>query len=144
MISPKAVTARWLLLCALTFGLVGMHHLSWMSHPCGTPAPAMSTVSVSMSATTMPRAARTTNQPDATPRDLSPGHGTHHDTDDLLHLCLVILAAGLVLAGLWSQWRRSAGEPADTRLTPLTTWPRPPHPPPVPSSLLISLGVLRV
>lgn len=143
MISPKVVTARWLLLCALAFGLVGMHHLGWMSHSCGTPAQAMSSVSGSMPDTVMPHPPPT-ERPATAPRHLSPGHGTHHDTNDLLHLCLAVLAAGLILAGLWSQWRRSARDPDATRLALVTTWLRPPHPPPVPSSILTSLGVLRL
>lgn len=143
MIGPKVVTARWLLLCALAFGLVGMHHLGWMSQSCGTPAQVMSSVSGSMPDTTAPHTP-TANQPDTAPRDVSPRHGTHHDTNDLLHLCLAVLAAGLMLAVLWGQWRRSVRDRGDTPLTPLTAWLRPPHPPPVPSSLLTSLGVLRL
>jgi hypothetical protein len=136
MISPKVVTARWLLLCVLAFGLVGMHHLGWMSHTSGTPVEVSSIVPGSMP--------HTPDQQDVTPHHASPGHGTHHNTGDLLHLCLAVLAAGLMLAGLWSQWRRSVSAPDDPRLAPRTAWPRPPHPPPVPSSLLTSLGVLRL
>jgi hypothetical protein len=32
MIGPKVLTARWLLLCALAFGVVGMHHLASLCH----------------------------------------------------------------------------------------------------------------
>jgi hypothetical protein len=131
MISPKVVTARWLLLCVLAFGLVGMHHLGWMSHTSGTPVQVTSIVHGSMP--------HTPSMPDQ--QDATPGHGTHHDTGDLLHLCLAVLAAALMLAGLWSQWRRSSRAPDDTRLAPRTAWPRPPHPPPVPPS---SLSVLRL
>jgi hypothetical protein len=137
MISPKVVTARWLLLCALAFGLVGMHHLGWMSHPCGAPAETMA----SMSDVTP---GVTSNQTDVTPGGQAPGHGTHHGIDNLLHLCLAVLAAGLVLIGLWAQWRRQASASGDTRIPRLPPWRQPPHRPPVPSSLLTSLGVLRL
>ena len=131
MISPKKVTTRWLLLCALAFGLVGMHHLGWRSHPCGAPAEPMSTVSSLM-------------PDDATQPGPSTGHRTHHGLDDLLHLCLAVLAAGLVFLGLWAHARRSARTPGDERLPLLAPWRQPPHPPPALASPLTSLGVLRL
>jgi hypothetical protein len=136
MISPKMVTTRWLLLCVLAFGLVGMHHLGWMSHPCGASAEPMASVTPD---DVMPPVSLSIGQPDP-----STGHRTHHGVDDLLHLCLAVLAAGLVLLGLWAHWRRPARRPDDERLPLLAPWRQPPHPPPVPATPLTSLGVLRL
>ncbi|MFI7679048.1 hypothetical protein [Actinophytocola sp. NPDC049390] len=139
MISPTVVTARWLLLCVLAFGLIGMHHLGWMSHPCGTPAEPMSSTSVLMPDDVMAPAAPSAGQPDP-----SAGHRTHHGVDDLLHLCLAVLVAALALVGLWAHARRSAGNLADEQPPPLASWRQPPHPPPVPAPPLTALGVLRL
>jgi hypothetical protein len=136
MISPKVVTTRWLLLCVLAFGLVGMHHLGWLSHPCGAPAEPMSSMA--------PGDVLQPVSPQADQLDPSTGHRTHHGVDDLLHLCLAALAAGLVLAELWAHSRRPARSPDDERLPLLPPRRQPPHPPPVLVSPLTSLGVLRL
>lgn len=139
MISPKVVTARWLLLCVLASGLIGMHHLGWMSHPCGAPAEPMSSVSGSMADDAMPHV----SPPDGR-SDHSTGHRTHHDVDDLLHLCLAALVTGLVLVGMWAHSRRLGRRPDDERLPRLVSRRQPPRPPPVLTPPLTSLGVLRL
>lgn len=139
MISPKVVTTRWLLLCVLSFGLIGMHHLGWMSQPCGAPAEPMSSMSV-----LMPGDVMSAVSPSAGQQAPSTGRRTHHGVDDLLHLCLAVLVAALVLVGLWGHARRSARNPDDERLPQVAPRRQPPHPPPVPASPLTVLGVLRL
>ncbi|MGI6873965.1 hypothetical protein [Amycolatopsis sp. 3B14] len=82
---------RAVLLCLLAFGLVGMHHIAGADHPEST------VVTVVAHA----------GQPDG-----DHGHGMTHD---VLHLCLAVLLAG-VLLGLWTLLRAVRNPPLPRRL----------------------------
>lgn len=108
---------RILLLCALTLSVLGMHHVAAPPQETGHAAVVMeSTV--------------------AAPAD-DPGHGPGHD---LLHLCLVVLTAVLLLAGRLRTATRSTAVGSGTRRPP--SFPRPPVA--AGRSLLTSVCVLRL
>jgi hypothetical protein len=130
MVAPKALAVRWLLLCTLAFGVVGMHHLASTSHH-GSEHTGLKSGVESHVAPTITQAVASNNCCD----DHTPT-GTH----DLLHLCLAVLAAGLVLGGLLAHRRRSG---PGTRLAPVLRQ-RPPHRPSGSTAVLVPLGVLRL
>lgn len=118
----KALTGsrlrKWLLLCALAFALVGMHHIP--TAPCDSHAAAVS---------------HAAEQPEP-----EPCH-TPESGHDLLHLCLMVLGfvAGITLAWLLLAITGAAGALArHTRAMP--RW-RPPKL--AGRSLLTSVCVLR-
>jgi hypothetical protein len=137
VIGPKVLAVRWLLLCALAFGLVGMHHLATTSHHDGEHT--------EVTAVAAPAGERLT--PTITEAVFADGCCDEHTTGghDLLHLCLVILAAGLVLAALLARWRRYDPEASPLlRGFPLALRLRLPRASPDPAAILTSLGVLRL
>jgi hypothetical protein len=138
MIGPKVFAVRWLLLCALAFGVVGMHHLASMCH--GEDHAEVMLVAMS-SPTTMIAPAAPSD--DCCGAQLASGHGVPAGTHDLMHVCLAILAAGLVLGALLARWRRAGPGPG---LLPKHTAVRrrPPSSPPGSAAILTSLCVLRL
>lgn len=131
MVGPKALAARWSLLCALAFAVIGLHHLASMCHHDDEP-----TVVVAVIATPL-------LLPAAPADDCCDGmpigeFGVPPGSHDLLHLCLAILVAGLALGMLLARWRVASLLPQ-----PTTVRRRSPRPPPGSAALLISLGVLR-
>jgi hypothetical protein len=135
MIGPKVLAARWLLLCALAFGVVGMHHLASM---CG-PEDGQATVMLAA----MPGMTPAAPADDCCGEDMAGGHGLPAGPHDLTHLCLAILVAGLVIGVLLARWRRAG--PATGLLGLLTAVRhRSPRPPPGSAAILTSLGVLRL
>ncbi|MEV4600855.1 hypothetical protein AB0K15_26095 [Amycolatopsis sp. NPDC049253] len=116
---PLPAPARWLLLGALVFGVLAMHHVpaphgGGMAGMSGAPGvPVVSAVPVAHSAMDSPvvavvpvLVASTSADPVAAP---SGGDGGHV----MLHLCLAVLlaAAGLVLALAWLRRRREGAVP---------------------------------
>ncbi|GAA1353065.1 hypothetical protein [Saccharothrix algeriensis] len=145
---------RWALLCALVLGVLGMHHLSGLTHghgPSGGHAAAAVPRADTAPLDTQAAAQRhccpgpagampSTPGPGAMPS--TPDHGGGHDL--LAHLCLAVLTAagvGLLLV-LLRRTRRGPAPPARTAVTG-AGHPRPP--PPLPTSTrLASLRVLRL
>ncbi|MCP2164760.1 hypothetical protein LX83_001600 [Goodfellowiella coeruleoviolacea] len=149
---------RWLLLCALALGVLGMHHLGAPGpghHAAGAPATpvpgAVAADSMAM-ATGLPEGAAPHTEPGArnpaahqaapTPaRWSTPLPAGHHG--DLGHLCLAILGTALGVGLLLRLLRRH--RPA--RLTPHgppRTGSTRPRSPPSTSVVLASLCVLRL
>ncbi|MFL6121524.1 hypothetical protein [Actinophytocola sp.] len=142
MFAPKVVAARWLLLCALAFGVVGMHHFALMSHHGAESAMVSSTTVATQARDDEPNMKSVIMRMASTEdccRDHAPT-GTHNP----LHLCLAVLAAGLALGTLLARRRRSDQDsglpsgPAPVRRQ------RPPSGPPDSTAVLTSLGVLRL
>lgn len=133
VIGQKVLVVRWLLLCTLAFGLVGMHHLASTSHHGGEHVEA--TVAAEHVTPTITQA--------VTAADCCDDHGAG-DGHDILHLCLVILAAGLVIVVLLARWRRSGPDASLLRqFSPASRQP-PSRASPGPTAVLASLGVLRL
>ncbi|SRR6266498_2400422 len=142
MFAPKVLAARWLLLCALTFGVVGMHHLASMSHGGAEAAMASGTTVVARGRDDQSHVAPVITQ--VTSVDSCCGGPDPTSTHNLLHLCLAILAAGLVLGVLLTRPRRSDQDTdLPPRLAPARRQ-RPPRAPPDSTAVLTSLGVLRL
>ncbi|WP_410651502.1 DUF6153 family protein [Amycolatopsis sp. cmx-4-54] len=123
--SSYPAALRWLLLCAVALGLVGMHHVVAESgHDAGHSAVAMA---------------------DPCCADTPSHDGVGHDGHSGLHLCLAVLAAVVLLIVSWllvrngrtmATWKsRRGGGPASGR--------NPPRWRPVPERLSL-LRVLRV
>lgn len=139
MIGPKVLAARWLLLCALAFGVVGMHHLASMCHHDDDHAE----VTLVAMATPTPATAPDTPSDDCCGGQMVGGHGVPAGSHDLLHVCLAILAVGLGLGALLTRWRRAV--PAAGLLTLFAAGRRrSPLPSPGAAAILTSLGVLRL
>jgi hypothetical protein len=133
MFGPKVLAARWLLLCALAFAVVGMHHLASMCHHDGEMTP------VAMSSVT-PTIAPVAPSDDCCGGQLT---GMPMSSHDLLHLCLAILTAGLVLGVLLARWRR-AGPVAGLLARLTAAQRRSPRSPPDSAAILTSLCVFRL
>lgn len=141
-IGSAGTLVRWVLLCALALGVLGMHHLS-------APARGHDAVDGHGVAAAPVAHAVPLPMPDPgccpalDPAPPAPDHGGGHDL--LAHLCLAILAAtvgiGLSLLLLWGRRaRRSTGPPGAA-----AGGGRHPRPPPRPTSTrLASLCVLRL
>jgi hypothetical protein len=135
VIGPKVFAARWLLLCTLAFGVVGMHHLASICH--GDDHAEVTLVAMPSPTTTI--------DPAVPSDDCCGGQfasmpaGSH----DLTHLCLAILAAGLVLGALLARWRRAGPAAGLVRLLTAVRR-RSPSPSPGSAAILISLGALRL
>ncbi|GGU26932.1 hypothetical protein [Lentzea flava] len=121
--TQRTVT-RWLLLCVLFLGVVGMHHVATdgdmrSGHHMG------------------PVTAHQQHLPEE-PAPSSPGH-------DVLHMCVAVLCAVASLVLLAWLLARPAPESAGRTLSS-SAWPRAPdHPPPVGGrALLSSACVLRL
>lgn len=139
---------RWVLLCALALGVLGMHHLTCPSHDHGltdghgttvvstqSDASALSFIATAQTGDGSPAAA-------AEPMAPMPDRGLGHDL--LVHLCLAILAAATGIGLLLILLRhRAANRPRpDGATAPARAGPRPP---PLPTSTrLASLCVLRL
>lgn len=137
---------RWVLLCALALGMLGMHHLTGLTH--GDPVEGHTAVASALRGDTAPRdigpAAVAAPEryyysgPTVTAPSTS-GHGTEHHL--LAHLCLAVLAAtgvGLLLILL----PRTPRGPAISAHVTVTGDGSPP--PPLTSTRLASLCVLRL
>ena len=119
--SHGATVTRWLLVCALFVGVVGMHHVAMSS--------AMPATHVSMSADV---------------------HGEQHDPEepsqshDMLNMCLAVMGAVSLLFLIWLLVRVVSIVAKNTRAP--SAWPRAPaHPPPIGGrALLSSMCVLRL
>jgi hypothetical protein len=136
MFGPKVLAARWLLLCALTFGVVGMHHLASMCHHDDDHAD----VTLVAMASPTPTIAPAASSDDCCGGQMVGGHGVPAGSHHLLHVCLAILVAGLFLGALLTRWRRAGG-----LLQPLTAVRRrSPRSSPGSAAMLASLGVLRL
>ena len=137
MIGPKVRVSRWLLLCALAFGVIGMHHLGMASHdeqhgPASeTPAGVVVEVVV-----------------DAGCCAVGTGHSGHgvpgRGIEWLLHLCLAVLAGVAVFIALLVRWRRLRRELRVSARQPGIPGLWPPRAPPDTATVLASLGVLRL
>ena len=144
--SVRPAALRWVLLCALALGLIGMHNLA-----AGDPAHG-SMGQIVMPST--PTAAMAANSTDAVgmsccgaDHDLVMGLPGHHSGygHDMLHLCLAVLVAAAVLTLAWLLWRR--GRTAWRHRKPTTSLPEAGRGPPLAlrtSGLLSCLCVLRL
>ena len=121
----RHTATRWLLLCVLFLGVVGMHHVT-MSSDIAPPHGAMSV---------------TVN----TPERQAPEEPEPHPAHDMLHLCVAVLFAVVSLLLLTLALTQAARPPAD-ELRTTSAWPRAPdHPPPIGGrALLSSVCVLRL
>ena len=122
--STRRTATRWLLLCLLFLGVVGMHHVA----TSGDMASGHDMTAV---------AAHHEHSPEE-PAPSSPGH-------DMLHLCVAVLCA--VVSLLLLAWLLVRSTPRHAgRALGSSSWPRAPdHPPPVGGrSLLSSVCVLRL
>jgi hypothetical protein len=135
VIGPKVLVVRWLLPCALAFGVVGMHHLASMCQENSEQA------EVTFSAA--PSDERATVQT-VTPDDCCGDHDAPAGTHDLLHLCLAVLAAGLVLGALLVHWCRAVRNTGPPPRLGAPRRQRPPRRPPGATPILASVGVLRL
>lgn len=136
-------TVRWLLLCALAVGVIGMHHLGLTGHH-GHDGPMVDAV------VAMATGADTHERPAADAVDSltaagccvpAPRPANHHGVELLLHLCLAMLASAALLCALLVRWRgvgRDIGPPHPTSWVP-QRWV-----PPDSGTALASLGVLRL
>jgi hypothetical protein len=144
--SVRASALRWVLLCALTFGLIGMHNLA-----AGDPAHASmghivmpSTLTATMPASSTDAAGMSCCGSDHNLGIGLPGHPSGYG-HDMLHLCLAVLVAAAVLIMAWLLCRR--GHTAWRHRKPRTSLPAAGRGPPLAlrtSGLLSSLCVLRL
>lgn len=121
--STRRTVTRWLLLCVLFLGVVGMHHV--VTGGDMTPDQAMTQV---------------TAQHGQSPEEPAPS-----PEHDMLHLCVAVLCA--VVSLLLLAWLLVRATPQTTSRVPgSSAWPRAPgHPPPVGGrALLSSVCVLRL
>ncbi|MBM7773980.1 hypothetical protein JOD54_004184 [Actinokineospora baliensis] len=82
---PPTALVRWVLLCALVFGVLGMHHLTGLTGGDSAHGGAHAAESVM-------------SGPDCCVVAADPASPSHGDTHDLLaHLCLAVLAVGIGL-----------------------------------------------
>lgn len=128
-------TVRWLLLCALAVGVIGMHHLGLTGHH-GHDGPMVDVVVAMATGTETPEAPETA---DCCVTD--PGPANHHGVELLLHLCLAMLAGAALLAALLVRWR---GIGTDVGPPHPSSWVPPRWVPPDSATALASLGVLRL
>lgn len=120
----RHTATRWLLLCVLFLGVIGMHHVA--------------TSGDMSSGHDMAPVTAHHQHPSEEPAPSSPGH-------DMLHLCVAVLCA--VASLLLLAWLLVRSTPRKTARTPgASAWPRAPgHPPPVGGrALLSSVCVLRL
>jgi hypothetical protein len=147
--------ARWLLLCALAFGVVGMHHLGMASHPPHDgpmsptmtlgPAAAASAVSAQAMSTSAVMAAVVVADPDCCDHTDRDGHGAPgRGHEGWLHLCLAVLAAATVLIAVLTRRRRLCRDRWPRARLPQISRRWPPRAPPDTATVLASLGVLRL
>jgi hypothetical protein len=119
----RTTVTQWLLLCVLSLGVVGMHHVAMGDD--------------TLSGHSM---ASATSHHEPTPEEPAPS-----PAHDMLHLCVAVLCAvGSMLLLAWLLLR-VAHTIAD-RMWSTSAWPRAPeHPPPIGGrDLLSSLCVLRL
>ena len=145
-VETAGTLVRWVLLCALALGVLGMHHLSGLGHGSAAEhAPAAAAVQADTPPLdTVPAHAAPQRHccPDPTATTPStPGHDGEHDL--LAHLCLAVLVAAFTigLLILLRRTRRGPAPPAHLAVSG-SGYPRPPPPPT--SIRLASLCVLRL
>lgn len=118
------VITRWLLLCALVFAVVVMHHLASASHGDAKHGAtvALAEHAVTGHAVTGSAAAHCCST--GSDHQPTPPSGDH----DLTHLCLAVLFGLLVLVTALVVWRsrRSPGGPAPPQSTAWSLGPPPP------------------
>ena len=144
--SVRPAALRWVLLCALAFGLIGMHNLA-----AGDPAHASMGHMVTPDTPTATTLASSTDAVGMSccggDHDLAialPGHPSGYG-HDMLHQCLAVLVAAAVLTLAWLLWRR--GRTAWRHRKPTTSLPEAGRGPPLAlrtSGLLSCLCVLRL
>jgi len=140
-----AFAVRWLLLCALSFGVIGMHHLGSMTHH-GEHSSPMTTVVAAGPDPVGTVAAAVAPAGCCDEHTGSDGHGAPGPTgvQGLLHLCLAVLVGAIVLGAMLMRWRRTSRALGLPRQLVPALRRRTPRAPPDSATVLASLGVLRL